>query len=177
MAFFIWSGWQFPDLTFKIFFKIERNFLSQSHAGSTVKYLKLLSLPTPLPKPTLKTVITFCKRKLWQEGIFSSLLLPTKCMSLKNFTPGSGCGSVGRAVASNTRGPRFESSHQQIYIEHLFTINCIEKTKINKKRPGMAHFKKKDFHPLFQFGSFDVLGAVRPKCGPRWKTITAIKKL
>ena len=33
---------------------------------------------------------------------------------------GSGCGSVGRAVASDTRGPRFESSHRQnIYIEHI----------------------------------------------------------
>ena len=30
----------------------------------------------------------------------------------------------------------------KIYIEHLFTINCIEKTKINKKMQGMAHFKK-----------------------------------
>ena len=27
-----------------------------------------------------------------------------------------------------------------IYIEHLFTINCIENIKINKKRPGMANF-------------------------------------
>ena len=31
----------------------------------------------------------------------------------------------------------------KIYIEHLFVylfiINCIEKTKINKKRPGIAH--------------------------------------
>ena len=26
---------------------------------------------------------------------------------------GSGCGSVGRAVASNTRGLRFETSHRQ----------------------------------------------------------------
>ena len=26
---------------------------------------------------------------------------------------GSGCGSVGRAVASHTRGPRIESSHRQ----------------------------------------------------------------
>ena len=36
------------------------------------------------------------------------------------------CGSVGRAVASDTRGPRFESSHWQkfIYIEHLFPVNC-----------------------------------------------------
>ena len=30
----------------------------------------------------------------------------------------------------------------KIYIEHLFTINGIEKTKINKKRLGMAHFLK-----------------------------------
>ena len=32
----------------------------------------------------------------------------------------SGCGSVGRAVAFNIRGPRFDSSHRKIYIEHLF---------------------------------------------------------
>ena len=48
-----------------------------------------------------------------------------------------GCDSVGRAVASDTRGPRFESSHGQNFI-HEFIINCIEKTKI---RPGMAHLK------------------------------------
>ena len=29
----------------------------------------------------------------------------------------SGCGSVGRSAASNTRDPRFESSHQQILSE------------------------------------------------------------
>ena len=58
---------------------------------------------------------------------------------------GSGCGSAGRAVAFDIRGPRFDSSHRQNFIEHLFIINCIEKMKINKKRPGMAHFflKKK----------------------------------
>ena len=44
---------------------------------------------------------------------------------------GSGCGSVGRAVASNTRGPRFESSHRQkfINIEHLYTVNCVLKKR------------------------------------------------
>ena len=37
------------------------------------------------------------------------------------------CGSVGRVVASGTRGPWLESSHRQkiIYIEHLFTVNCV----------------------------------------------------
>ena len=27
---------------------------------------------------------------------------------------------------------------------YLFTVNCIEKMKIKKKRPGMAHFLKKN---------------------------------
>ena len=30
----------------------------------------------------------------------------------------------------------------KIYIEHLFTVNCIEKTKINKNGPAMALFNK-----------------------------------
>ena len=51
-----------------------------------------------------------------------------------------GCGSVGRAVACNIRGPRFESRHRQnLYSTFVY---CIEKTKINKKRPGIVYFKK-----------------------------------
>ena len=38
---------------------------------------------------------------------------------------GSGCGAVGRAVAYDIRGPRFESSHRQLLFEHLFTVNCL----------------------------------------------------
>ena len=42
----------------------------------------------------------------------------------------------------------------KIHIEHLFTVNCIEKTKIKKKRPGMAHFfiiiKKNSFKRFAQ---------------------------
>ena len=56
---------------------------------------------------------------------------------------GSGCGAVGRAVAFKTRGPRFDSSHRQNFIEHLFIINCIEKTKINKKEAGNGPLFKK----------------------------------
>ena len=37
---------------------------------------------------------------------------------------GIGCGSVGRAVASDTRGPQFESSHWQDFIMNIFTDNC-----------------------------------------------------
>ena len=44
---------------------------------------------------------------------------------------GSGCGSFGRAVDSDSRGPWFESSHRQkfIYIEHLFPVNCALKRR------------------------------------------------
>ena len=35
----------------------------------------------------------------------------------------------------------------KIYIEHLVTVNCIEKTK-RKKRTGMAHFFKKNVFPF-----------------------------
>ena len=52
-----------------------------------------------------------------------------------------GCGSFGLAVASDTRGPRFESSHRQKNYEQLITANCIEKKELNKKRPGMAFLK------------------------------------
>ena len=58
---------------------------------------------------------------------------------------GSGSGSVGKAVAADTRDPQFESSHWQTFIEHLFIVNCVEKTKIKrktKKRPRIAHIKK-----------------------------------
>ena len=41
---------------------------------------------------------------------------------------GSGCGAIGKAIAFNIRVPRFDC--RQFYI----TINCIEKTKKEKKR-------------------------------------------
>ena len=67
---------------------------------------------------------------------------------------GSGCGSVGRAVASDTKGPRFESSHRQKFLYFYSTFDyyqlCIGKTKIKKNRPGMAHFLTSDQDSLFQ---------------------------
>ena len=48
---------------------------------------------------------------------------------------GSCCGSVSKANTSDTRGPRFESSHRQIAY-YLHTVNCIEKTNINEKEAG-----------------------------------------
>ena len=51
---------------------------------------------------------------------------------------GSGCGAVGRAVASNIR----ESSHSQFYLLLTLLVKLHIKRKIKKKRPGMAEFKR-----------------------------------
>ena len=47
---------------------------------------------------------------------------------------GSGCGSVGIAVASDTRDPRFETSHWRNFI-NLFTIN--HRNKENEAGNGL----------------------------------------
>ena len=47
---------------------------------------------------------------------------------------GSGGGSVGRAVASDTRNPRFEPQHCKNFISQLYIYK--EKTKINEKEAG-----------------------------------------
>ena len=43
------------------------------------------------------------------------------------------CGTVGRKVASKTRGPRFASSHQKLkYIEYLFTVILLQSRRLRK---------------------------------------------
>ena len=60
---------------------------------------------------------------------------------------GSGCGSVGRAVAYDTRGPRFESSHRQkfIYILNICLLSTVYWKDENKEKEagdGPFFFKK-----------------------------------
>ena len=60
-----------------------------------------------------------------------------------NIMAGSGCGSVGRAVASNTRGPLFESSHWQnfIYILNICLLSIVcWKGKNKEKEAGYGPF-------------------------------------
>ena len=46
-------------------------------------------------------------------------LLSNKCECLS-----SGCGSIGKVVASDTRDLWFKSSHRQNFILNIFTVNC-----------------------------------------------------
>ena len=45
----------------------------------------------------------------------------------RNINMGSGCGSVGRAVASYTRCPRFESSHRQTFTLNICFLSTVMK--------------------------------------------------
>ena len=59
-------------------------------------------------------------------------------------TLGSSCGMVGRATKMRFQHKDVRSLNAVIgkfYSEHLFDVNCIEKTKIKKKSLGTAHFK------------------------------------
>ena len=65
------------------------------------------------------------------------------CDSLETFKDGAVVEAqlVGRLLPiPEVRGSKPITG--KIYIEHLFTFNCNEKTKVNIKRPGMAHFLK-----------------------------------
>ena len=55
---------------------------------------------------------------------------------------GSGCGSVGRAVAEVRRSNPV-IGQKIIYIEFVILSTMYQKDKIKKKRLGMAHFFKK----------------------------------
>ena len=54
---------------------------------------------------------------------------------------GSGCGSVGTAVASDTRGPGFEYSHWQLLNIYFLLIAC-RKDENKEKEAGNGPFKK-----------------------------------
>ena len=67
-------------------------------------------------------------------------------MEKKQFSKwGNGCSSFGREVIFDTRDQQFESSHRQFFI----AINCIEKTKKRKKKPGMGQIENTNF--IMQF--------------------------
>ena len=59
--------------------------------------------------------------------------------SKRSLVVGSGCGAVGRAVASKTRGPGFESSHWQLLL-NIYLLLTVEKTKNKEKEAENGPF-------------------------------------
>ena len=75
-------------------------------------------LPTEVP---VRSKLNFAQSLLHQiwglkgEGMSIPLLPKRQNKNVNYADKGSGCGAVGRAVASDTRDPQFESSHWQLY--------------------------------------------------------------
>ena len=53
---------------------------------------------------------------------------------------GSGCGAVGRVVASDTRGPGFESSHRQLLLNSYLLLTVCRKDEHKEKEAGNGPF-------------------------------------
>ena len=53
-----------------------------------------------------------------------------------------GCGAVGRAVASDTRGSGYESSHQQLLLNIYLLLTVCRKDENKEKEAGNGPFKK-----------------------------------
>ena len=56
-------------------------------------------------------------------------------------TQGGGCGTVGRVVVSDIKGPLFESNLWYNFIMNILLFT-VEKTKIKKKEAGNGQFEK-----------------------------------
>ena len=56
---------------------------------------------------------------------------------------GSGWGSVGRTVASDAKGPQFESRQQQKFSMKIFSVNCW-KDENKDKEAGNGPFLQKN---------------------------------
>ena len=74
----------------------------------------------------MESVVPYLDTAFWLEEIFES-------------GKDSGCGTLGRAIASYTRDLRFESQHPQKFISQFYTI---EKTKIKIKKAGIGPLKR-----------------------------------
>ena len=102
-----------------------------------VPILKVCSSNPVISKiyPLLVLLSVIEKKKLKQEEAGNDPFL------INQLTNKWLCSSVGRAVASETRGPRFESGHRQNLL-NICLLSTVLKRRKNKrkKRPGMAHF-------------------------------------
>ena len=78
----------------------------------------------------------YLRRRYFTQDLASckQLLLQRKAIIIT--AAGSGCGSVGRGVASETRGPRFESSHRQkcIFILNICLMSTVFWKDENKEK-------------------------------------------
>ena len=65
-----------------------------------------------------------CEYLYWPKGLTSFNVMDFTYVGNILTLLGNGCDSAGRAVASNSIDPRFESSHRQKFILNIYTVYC-----------------------------------------------------
>ena len=63
----------------------------------------------------LKNETPYCLISEHENEFLGFICIVSVLSEAKNTSRGSGCGSAGRVVASDTRGPRFESRHWRTF--------------------------------------------------------------
>ena len=108
------------------------HWLSLDKCNSSYYYCLYSSFPTSKKHHEWKWIgdLNHTQRKCIAKFCCPKVETSSRCHKL-TLESGSGCGSVGRAVASHTRDLQFESSHWQkfIYLEHLLAVNCVLKRR------------------------------------------------
>ena len=115
-----------------------------------VNYSRLKDCKTIVIYNTNLTMATFCLNYFCKSWALIFRNFP-------NHDPyvGQWCGSVGRAVASNSIGPRFECSHQQNLYRNLLSTE-LKRRKLRKRgREWPIFLKKRD--PYIKIGAKNVL--------------------
>ena len=77
---------------------------------------------------------------------------------------GSGCGSVGRAVASDTRDPQYKSRHRQNIIYQLYNRKDRNKEKEAGNGPSLKRENKNIFDLDRNFSHFRLVNKGSAKC-------------
>ena len=77
---------------------------------------------------------------------------------------GSGCGSVGRAVASDTRDPQYKSRHRQNIIYQLYNRKDRNKEKEARNGPSLKRENKNIFDLDRNFSHFRLVNKGSAKC-------------
>ena len=159
----------------EIFVKVSKSIIFQvnSFLGNFYRHLAIFSGHTG-SQPTnthMGPVQKMCHSVLHRSHPLHSAFLPLVVGVIKmsiqkwHLLMGSGCGLAGRAIASNSRGPKFESKHRQNIYWTFFTVNCIERTKIKIKEAvnGQLFLKKWHVHCRMLWTMPGKLGAWIPR--------------
>ena len=128
LATFYWSHWMYIN---HCFFKKKKNYFPFSSCSLYIQH----NVPK-MSDAAMGFPCKFCKKMLTtQSGLKTHQTQRHKQVIMQ----GSGCGSYGRVVASNTKGLQFDSSHRQNLYWPFVYCQLYWKDESKENEAAMAH--------------------------------------